>query len=406
MKKIIVLFLCVLPIFGEVYNLDNFIQNKKEDILVNISEKKIKAEEKELEKKNYNEIKLLLNTQKKGGTEEGNYVNFNLSYGDFYYSIGKKLEENEVFTQNVGYSKNLNSFLYGEESYKINNFNIEKEISKINNEKIQNETEVNIINAYGNLLKIQKKIELQNDYKKNINLEKVNMLKKYENGEISLIDFEAFKLEEKSIDYELANLEKDYVLHKTRLFSLSGFYFTQNDNLANLEILETPCFENIGKIDSKILELKKLLVAEIRKYNFFKDRIQFDFKTDYTLEKNDYVISLSMSDEIKLTNFEGAKNKLEMEEIEFKIRDQKIKNKEKKEEYKLNYEKQYLNINLEKEKLDLERKNLAVKEKKYNLGELSYIDYLKEAEKFKEKEKSIIEKEIDLAIFVKTMVYL
>lgn len=406
MKKFIVLSLMVIPVFGETYNLDYFLNNQKENELTKISEKRVVVTEEELKKKNYNEFKFLLNSEKRNGNEKGEKINFNVTYGDFYYNVSKKINEDDLALQSLGFSKNINGIFYGEEDYKINNQKLEKQIILLNNEKIKAEVNINLIKAYGNLLKIQEKMGLQNSYKNNIALEKINMKKRFDSGDISSIDYEAFNLEEKTVNLELENLKKDYELAKTELFSISGIYFTDKDILETITIIDFMNTENIGKKDLEILELKKEQLKETSKYNFLQDRIQFDFKADYTLKEDNYMISLSASDRFKLTNFEGEKEKLDSEEIEFKIRDQKIKTKELKDQYRLNYEKQILSLALDKEKLELDRKNLSIKEKKYKIGEMSYIDYIKELEKFKEKEKNILEKEIDLAVFLKSLAYI
>jgi len=406
MKKFIVLSLMVIPVFGETYNLDYFLNNQKENELTKISEKRVVVTEEELKKKNYNEFKFLLNSEKRNGNEKGEKINFNVTYGDFYYNVSKKINENDLALQSLGFSKNINGIFYGEEDYKINNQKLEKQIILLNNEKIKNEVNLDLIKAYGNILKIQEKMGLQNSYRNSIALEKINMKKRFDSGDISGIDYEAFNLEEKTVNLELENLKKDYELAKTELFSISGIYFTDKDILETIARIDFMNTENIGKKDLEILELKKEQLKETSKYNFLQDRIQFDFKADYTLKEDNYMISLSASDRFKLTNFEGKKEKLDSEEIEFKIRDQKIKTKELKDQYRLNYEKQVLTLALDKEKLELDRKNLSIKEKKYKIGEMSYIDYIKELEKFKEKEKNILEKEIDLAVFLKSLAYI
>ena len=406
MKKFIVLSLMVIPVFGETYNLDYFLNNQKENELTKISEKRVVVREEELKKKNYNEFKFLLNSEKRNGNDKGEKINFNVTYGDFYYNVGKKINEDDLAVQSLGFSKNINGIFYGEETYKINNHKLEKQITLLSDEKIKAEINLNLIKAYGNLLKIQEKMGLQTSYKNSIALEKINMKKRFDSGDISSIDYEAFNLEEKTVNLDLENLKKDYELAKTELFSISGVYFTDKDILETIAIIDFMNTENIGKKDLEILELKKEQLKEASKYNFLQDRIQFDFKADYTLKEDNYMISLSASDRFKLTNFEGKKEKFDSEEIEFKIRDQKIKTKELKDQYRLNYEKQVLSLALDKEKLELERKNLSIKEKKYKIGEMSYIDYIKELEKFKEKEKNILEKEIDLAVFLKSLAYI
>ena len=405
MKKFIVLTILGFQVFGETYSLDNFLNNQKENELIKISEKKLDVVDAELKKKNYNEIKFLLNTEKRKGTDEGERINFNMTYGDFYYNIGKKINEEEIAVQSVGFSKNINGIFYGEEIYKQNSYKLEKQIISINNEKIKNEVSLNIVKAYGNLVKIQEKIKLQNNYKTNMALEKINMKKRYENGDLSNIDYEAFNLEEKSINIELDNLKKEHDLAKTELFSLSGFYFTDRDSLESLSSDGNINLENIGKKELEKLSLEKAKEEESSKFSFLQDRLQFDLKGEYTLKEDNYVVSLSISDRFKLENFQGKKEKLDTEEIDFKIRDQKIKTHELKEKYILDYEKQLSTISLDKEKLELDRKNLSIKEKKYRIGDMSYIDYIKELEKFKEKEKTLLEKEIDLAVFLKSLAY-
>lgn len=406
MKKIIVLSIIILPVFSETYNLDYFFNHQKDNELTKISEKRIVVTQEELNKKNYNEFKFLLNSEKRNDNDKGEKVNFNVTYGNFYYNVGKKINEYDLAVQSLGFSKNINGIFYGEEIYKINNYKIEKQIILLNNEKVKNEINVNIIKAYGNLLKIQEKIKLQNSYKNNIVLEKINMKKRFDSGDISSIDYEAFNLEEKTVNLELENLKKDYDLAKTELFSISGVYFTDKDILESISLTDFMNSDNIGKKDLEILELKKEQLKEASKYSFSQDRIQFDFKADYTLKEDNYIISLSASDKFKLTNFEEKKEKLDFEETDFKIIDQKTKTKELKEQYRSNYEKQVLSLDLDKEKLELDRKNLSIKEKKYKIGEMSYIDYIKELEKFKEKEKNILEKEIDLAVFLKSLAYI
>lgn len=407
MKKIIILSLLALNAMGETYNLDYFINNQKENKLLKITKKRDLVSENELKRKNYNEIKLLLNTEKIKDTDvnEKENLNFNISYGDFYYNVAKPLKDEDVATQSLGYSKNINSLFYGEESYKLNSYSLEKQITEVSSENTKNDVNLSLIKAYGNLLKIQEKIKLQINYKNNMALEQINMQKRYDNGDLSSIDYEAFKLEVKSLDIELENLKKDFDLGVIELFSISGISLTYNDSLESLEKVDYLNFDNIGKKDLKILELKKAQIDETEKYNFLQNKPQFDFKTDYTLKKNNYTVSLSVSDKFKLTDFQSQKEKLDTEEIDFKIHDQKIKAEEQKEQFKLSYEKQVSTLQIDKEKLDLEKKNLIIKNKKYQIGELSYLDYLKEVEKFKEKEKEILEKEIDLELFLKSLAY-
>ena len=79
-----------------------------------------------IKKKNYNEINFLLNTEKRKSSEESEEtekkesVNFNLSYGDFFYNVSKEIGKDKAI-QSLGYSKNLNDLFYGENDYKNNN---------------------------------------------------------------------------------------------------------------------------------------------------------------------------------------------------------------------------------------------------------------------------------------------
>lgn len=405
MKKFIFLLILTVPIFSETHNLEYLLDKQKENTLIIINQKKNLMLGEEIKKKNYNEINFLLNTEKRKSLEEKESINFNLSYGDFYYNASKEIGKDKA-VQSFGYSKNLNDLFYGENDYKNNNFGIEQEIQKINDLKTKNETNINIIKIYGNLVKVQEKVKLLNVYKENMILEKLNMTKKYESGDLSSIDYEAFILEQKSINIELENLKKEFEIVKNELYTVAGIEIKDKDNLEFPKKIEMINLENIGKNDLKILEYKKAQVKETSKFNEFKDKLQFNFKTDYTLDENNYSLSLGISDKLKLNNYQKEKDLYDLEEIEFQIGEEKKKVTELRKKYALDYEKQVLSLNLDKEKLDLDKRNLSIQEKKYKIGELSYIEYQKEFEKFKEKEKNLLEKEIDLIIFLKSLEYL
>lgn len=405
MKEFIFLLILTVPIFSETYNLEYILDKQKENTLIIINQKKNLMLAEEIKKKNYNEINFLLNTEKRKSSEEKESINFNLSYGDFYYNASKEIGKDKA-VQSLGYSKNLNDLFYGENDYKNNNFEIEHEIQKINDLKTKNETNINIIKIYGNLVKIQEKVKLLNVYKENMILEKLNMTKKYESGDLSSIDYEAFILEQKSINIELENLKKEFEIARNELYIVSGIEIKDKDNLEFPKKIEMIDLENVGKNDLKILEYKKVQVKETSKFNKSKDKLQFNFKTDYTLDENNYSISLGISDKLKLKNYPKEKDLYDLEEIEFQIGEEKKKVSELRKKYALDYEKQVLSLNLDKEKLDLDKRNLSIQEKKYKIGELSYIEYQKEFEKFKEKEKNLLEKEIDLIIFLKSLEYL
>lgn len=405
MKKLLFLSLLAIPIFGETYDLNYFLNNQKENFIVNISEKRDITTKSQIKSDNYNEINFVLSSERKKEDTLTHNNNLKISYGDFFYNISKETYPESTAFQSIGFNKNLNSFIYGEKTFKENNFEFEKKLRDLNNLKTKNDININIIKTYGNLLKIQEKIKLQKNYRDNILIEKINMKKRSDSGDISSIDLEAFNLEEKSINLELENLVKELSLEKNELFTISGVYFSSNDILKPLELLEELDTDNVGKNDLSILETKKEQLKEVSKHDLLKDRLQFDFKSEYTLNNDNYSIGLSLSNKFKLKDYDKVQKNIDMDEIEYLIREQKIKIKNLKEEYLSKYQIDLSNLNLDKEKLELNKKSLIIKEKLYANGELSYIDYLKEVEKFQEKEKSVLEKEIDLAVLLNSIKY-
>lgn len=398
-KIIFMIFFSVLS-YSKLISLDYFIENKKAYTLGVLENEKLSLKEIELKKDKFNEIFLSLNAEKENKLFELNLINFQAKYADFSYTIYKELEENTEFLHTIGYNKNLNDLLYGENDYKINNLYFQKEISNLNTKKIENEKTIDLIAAYGELLKIQKKIDLQNYYIKANEEQKIDF-----DFIPNSFDWEAFQFEEDSIKQNLLLLYNEQDFYFNKLFSLSGVYFTKEDRLE--DFLKTSSFsiDNIGKNDIIILENENNLLLEKEKYIFMKNGIQYDFSAEYSLDIGDYLISLSASNSILFKNFERKELGLDEKILQTKVRDEKVNIKEKKEKILLTYNSLITEINLLKTKNGLNKKNLQLKEKLYKSKSINYFDYLDELNKLREIENILIEKEIDLAILTNSSLY-
>ena len=136
-----------------------------------------------------------------------------------------------------------------------------------------------------------------------------------------------------------------------------------------------------------------------------KNRVQYDFSAEYTLELRDYLISLSASNSIMFKNFERKELGLDEKILETKVRDEKVNTKEKKEKILLTYNSLVTEVNLLKTKNNLNKKNLLLKEKLYKSKSISYFDYLDEVNKLRDCDVKLIEKEIDLDVLTKSSIY-
>lgn len=324
-KIIFMIFFSVFS-YSKLISLDYFIENKKTYTLGELENEKLNLKESELKKDNLNEIHLSLNAEKENKLFELGLINFQATYSDFSYNIYKELEENKDFLHSIAYNKNLNSLLYGENDYKINNIYLQKKISNLNTQKIENEKTIDLIVIYGELLKIQKKIDLQNSYIKENEEQKIAF-----NFIPDSFDWEAFQFEEDSIKQNLILLYNEQDFYFNKLFSLSGVYFTKEDKLEDFGNTSRLSLDNIGKKDIIILENENNLLLEKEKYIFMKNRVQYDFSAEYTLELRDYLISLSASNSIMFKNFERKELGLDEKILETKVRDEKVNIKEKKE---------------------------------------------------------------------------
>ena len=381
-------------------SLNYFIENKKTYTLGDLENEKLNLKESELKKDNLNEIHLSLNAEKENKLFELGLINFQATYSDFSYNIYKELEENKDFLHSIAYNKNLNSLLYGENDYKINNIYLQRKISNLNTQKIENEKTIDLIVIYGELLKIQKKIDLQNSYIKANEEQKIAF-----NFIPDSFDWEAFQFEEDSIKQNLILLYNEQDFYFNKLFSLSGVYFTKEDTLEDFKNTSSLSLDNIGKKDIIILENENNLLLEKEKYIFMKNRVQYDFSAEYTLELRDYLISLSASNSIMFTNFERKELGLDEKILETKVRDEKVNIKEKKEKILLTYNSLVTEINLLKTKNSLNKKNLLLKEKFFKSKSISYFDYLDEVNKLRDCDAKLIEKEIDLDVLTKSSLY-
>ena len=254
--------------------------------------------------------------------------------------------------------------------------------------------------TYGELLKIQKKIDLQNSYIKANEEQKTAF-----NFIPDSFDWEAFQFEEDSIKQNLILLYNEQDFYFNKLFSLSGVYFTKEDKLEDFTKTSSLSLDNIGKKDIIILENENNLLLEKEKYIFMKNRVQYDFSAEYTLELRDYLISLSASNSIMFKNFERKELGLDEKILETKVRDEKVNIKEKKEKILLTYNSLVTEINLLKTKNSLNKKNLLLKEKLYKSKSISYFDYLDEVNKLRDCDVKLIEKEIDLDVLTKSSLY-
>ena len=398
-KIIFMIFFSVFS-YSKLISLGYFIENKKTYTLGELENEKLNLKESELKKDNLNEIHLSLNAEKENKLFELGLINFQATYSDFSYNIYKELEENKDFLHSIAYNKNLNSLLYGENDYKINNIYLQKKISNLNTQKIENEKTIDLIVIYGELLKIQKKIDLQNSYIKENEEQKIAF-----NFIHDSFDWEAFQFEEDSIKQNLILLYNEQDFYFNKLFSLSGVYFTKEDKLEDFTKTSSLSLDNIGKKDIIILENENNLLLEKEKYIFMKNRVQYDFSAEYTLELRDYLISLSASNSIMFKNFERKELGLDEKILETKVRDEKVNIKEKKEKILLTYNSLVTEINLLKTKNSLNKKNLLLKEKLYKSKSISYFDYLDEVNKLRDCDVKLIEKEIDLDVLTKSSIY-
>lgn len=398
-KIIFMIFFSVLS-YSKLISLNYFIENKKTYTLGDLENEKLNLKESELKKDNLNEIHLSLNAEKENKLFELGLINFQATYSDFSYNIYKELEENKDFLHSIAYNKNLNSLLYGENDYKINNIYLQRKISNLNTQKIENEKTIDLIVIYGELLKIQKKIDLKNSYIKAHEEQKIAF-----NFIPDTFDWEAFQFEEDSIKQNLILLYNEQDFYFNKLFSLSGVYFTKEDKLEDFGNTSSLSLDNIGKKDIIILENENNLLLEKEKYIFMKNRVQYDFSAEYTLELRDYLISLSASNSIMFKNFERKELGLDEKILETKVRDEKVNIKEKKEKILLTYNSLVTEINLLKTKNSLNKKNLLLKEKLYKSKSISYFDYLDEVNKLRDCDVKLIEKEIDLDVLTKSSLY-
>ena len=398
-KIIFMIFFSVFS-YSKLISLGYFIENKKTYTLGELENEKLNLKESELKKDKFNEIFLSLNAEKENKLFELGLINFQATYSDFSYNIYKELEENKDFLHSIAYNKNLNSLLYGENDYKINNIYLQKKISNLNTQKIENEKTIDLIVIYGELLKIQKKIDLQNSYIKANEEQKTAF-----NFIPDSFDWEAFQFEEDSIKQNLILLYNEQDFYFNKLFSLSGVYFTKEDKLEDFGNTSSLSLDNIGKKDIIILENENNLLLEKEKYIFMKNRVQYDFSAEYTLELRDYLISLSASNSIMFKNFERKELGLDEKILEAKVRDEKVNIKEKKEKILLTYNSLVTEINLLKTKNSLNKKNLLLKEKLYKSKSISYFDYLDEVNKLRNCDVKLIEKEIDLDVLRKASIY-
>ena len=398
-KIIFMIFFSVFS-YSKLISLDYFIENKKTYTLGELENEKLNLKEAELKKDNLNEIHLSLNAEKENKLFELGLIDFQATYSDFSYNIYKELEENKDFLHSIAYNKNLNSLLYGENDYKINNIYLQKKISNLNTQKIENEKTIDLIVIYGELLKIQKKIDLQNSYIKANEEQKTAF-----NFIPDSFDWEAFQFEEDSIKQNLILLYNEQDFYFNKLFSLSGVYFTKEDKLEDFTKTSSLSLDNIGKKDIIILENENNLLLEKEKYIFMKNRVQYDFSAEYTLELRDYLISLSASNSIMVKNFERKELGLDEKILETKVRDEKVNIKEKKEKILLTYNSLVTKVNHKKKKNNLNKKNLLLKEKLYKSKSISYFDYLDEVNKLRDCDVKLIEKEIDLDVLTKSSLY-
>lgn len=398
-KIIFMIFFSVLS-YSKLISLDYFIENKKTYTLGELENEKLNLKEAELKKDNLNEIHLSLNAEKENKLFELGLINFQATYSDFSYNIYKELEENKDFLHSIAYNKNLNSLLYGENDYKINNIYLQRKISNLNTQKIENEKTIDLIVIYGELLKIQKKIDLQNSYIKANEEQKIAF-----NFIPDSFDWEAFQFEEDSIKQNLILLYNEQDFYFNKLFSLSGVYFTKEDTLEDFTNTSRLSLDNIGKKDIIILENENNLLLEKEKYIFMKNRVQYDFSAEYTLELRDYLISLSASNSIMFKNFERKELGLDEKILETNVRDEKVNIKEKKEKILLTYNSLVTEVNLLKTKNNLNKKNLLLKEKFFKSKSISYFDYLDEVNKLRDCDVKLIEKEIDLDVLTKSSLY-
>ncbi len=409
MKKILLFLFLVNITYGiEIKTFDQLIEvyresSRKEEIN-NLDLDKLEVKKAGVNYAQWKDISLSLNPVFVRGKEEmkKNDLQIEVNYKNFYFktfyndSLDISLKESE--SRILGYENSLSNIFKSSFSIKKDIINLEKERLNLENKIKEIDNLAEVIDYLMTLRRVEVSREIINNRKSNIeeiieineNLLKINEGSQYE--------FD-FILEEKRYlkkEADLLLVEKEETLNKLKnLFKTNeiNFDFFDYDSALSRTLVENKYRSMISIIDEKILN-KNLKLSKKRFGDNILLNFEYDFENEISLGQIKFVYKPFEKD------FDKEDKKITMEQI---IKNRKLVEVEEKTSYellKIQYEK-LLNKKLKSQsEYKLLKKRYEYMKNLYLKGSLNYFIYLKEREKFEEKEKAFRLDEIELISFV------
>ncbi|BDU50827.1 TolC family protein [Haliovirga abyssi] len=352
-----------------------------------LNDEKMRIEKKEIDYNDLDKLNLKVDGNV-GKSIIGNSKNsiINLSYKDIVLSLNYDIKNNKISSNSISINKNLNNIIFQKHNQDEKIYELKNSSYKISRKLEQNQKIIEIIEIY-KIIKdadIDIKVDemILEKYKKQ--LKTLNI--KIEKGESTNSDKSYLLLKIKESEKDIKFLKKNREVFKEKLTYKLNYNIKKNIKFEKINFDKNINFNKIGEleIDKNGLEYEigKKQFEFSKKYNNFS----ITANANYDFDSKDYSYGISFSKDIF-----DFKSDIKTNGVELKISEERIKQLEKdklfeRENQKNSFEDMKESIEIQKRYNEYYKSEEKKSKKMFKLGYISFQDYEKSIEDYKESE--------------------
>lgn len=406
LKKISLFFICSFSCISlsQTININNVL-----DVIENNS----------FEKKSYDIIEKMKNNAKASyELSDFNGVNLNAQYsknlsdnidekfqnlvfksavGPFFISFNRNIlnDKNNDYIE-LGFQKNIKDIINSKSKFELKKLENDKKIDAINFNDAINKKKYNVIDIYTELLNLKEELNLKNEAKKTFEKHYKVLSTSFSLGHAKEIDKDATALELQALDIDISiinnKIETLYNIIKNEYGINLNEYELEKIDISNIDFIKDIKYYSQNEIEkAKINANIEKDSLEFEKYNSILPDLNFAFKYKKPIndnknpnDKEEKILSLNFSKHIFFndTSLNNSKLMTELKVVELKNIETQVKNA--REKLSLEIQSFIENLKLNDKKVEIEYRKYLIKEKEYELGKVSYLDFLSSYNKYLE----------------------
>ncbi len=300
----------------------------------------------------------------------------------------------------VGVEKDIKDFFYGERDYRSSLYENDKLITVNNLEKQSEEDIIDIIGIYKNYQNYLLESELNNSLRDTLYSEYKKLEKSFELGSSTELDYKYSKAKYESLLKDIKNLEDNKRNLLDQLKKKYSIVLAEDSILLPFNILDKYSFnlDNIGIRSLETLSLEKKNIEIDNDYISGVDKMpNMLFGADYFLDSSDWQVNFTLKK--SFFNFNDTLSSSQVDIREYEIKEEELKESINLEKLTLSNKYQTLTRDIDKLVSEVEVKEMEylIYQKRYEQGNVSYIDYIDRYDEYRNIKTDLIKKENELS---------